>query len=99
MPSVAFYAGYFAVFKVNQYTAIAATKGATRLFNFLADFWGTHFSSFKKGLSQENLIISINSKVCQNNRIRLLVALSRKVFAGFSGTYEELNISEVETSS
>jgi len=44
MPSVAFYAGYFAVFKVNQYTAIAGTKGAARLFNFLADFWDTHFS-------------------------------------------------------
>jgi len=62
MPSVAFYSGYFAVFKVNQYTAIAGTKGATRLFNFLADFWCTDFSSFK-GLSHEGLIISINSKV------------------------------------
>ena len=80
MPSVAFYAGYFAVFKVNQYTAIAGTKGAARLFNFLVDFRGTYFSSFRC-LSQGNLIISVNGKVCQNNRIRLLVALSRKVFA------------------
>jgi len=80
MLSVAFYTGYFAVFKVNQDTAIAGTKGATSLFNFLANLRGTYLSSFK-GLSQENLIISVNSKVCQNNWIRLLVALLRKVFA------------------
>ena len=89
MPSVAFYTGYFAVFKVNQYTAIAGTKGATRLFNFLADFSGTYFSSFN-GLSQENLIISVNSKVCQNNRICLLVALSRKVFAYLPDSVEPM---------
>jgi hypothetical protein len=99
MPSVAFYTGYFAVFKVNQYTAIAGTKGATRLFNFLADFRGTHFFSFK-GLSQEDLIISINSKVCQNNRMRPLVVLSRKVFAYLPGSVEPMRSSiyqEVET--